>query len=122
MRYTEKAGEISSLTCPPYDIISEEERLALLRENEYNIVRLELPKGEDPYGEAGRTLQSWESDGILRQDTDTGFYLYEEEFSAYGQTKVIKGIICLVKLEEFSKGIILPHEETLSKAKDTGFT
>lgn len=71
MRYTEKAGEISSLTCPPYDIISEEERLALLRENEYNIVRLELPKGEDPYGEAGRTLQSWESDGILRQDTDT---------------------------------------------------
>lgn len=118
MRYTEKAGEISSLTCPPYDIISEEERLALLRENEYNIVRLELPKGEDPYGEAGRTLQSWESDGILRQDTNHGFYLYEEEFSAYGQTKVIKGIICLVKLEEFSKGIILPHEETLSKAKE----
>ena len=31
MRYnTAKAGEISSLCCPPYDIISEQERLAFL--------------------------------------------------------------------------------------------
>ncbi len=33
----------------------------------------------------------------------------------------MKGFICLVKLEEFSKGIILPHEETLSKAKEDRF-
>ena len=45
MRYnTAKAGEISSLCCPPYDIISEQERLAFIKENEYNIIRLELPK------------------------------------------------------------------------------
>lgn len=118
LRFTEKAGEISSLTCPPYDIISEEERRALLLENPYNVIRLELPReGEDPYAEAGQTLKSWISSEILRRDTDPGLYLYEEEFTAYGQTRKIKGIVCLVKLEEFSKGIILPHEETLSKAK-----
>lgn len=45
MRYnTEKAGEISQLCCPPYDIISEEQRLGYISENEYNIIRLELPK------------------------------------------------------------------------------
>ena len=33
MRYnTEKAGEISQLCCPPYDIISEEQRLGYISE------------------------------------------------------------------------------------------
>lgn len=122
LRFADKAGAVSSLTCPPYDIISEEERRALLLKNPYNVIRLELPReGEDPYAEAGQTLKSWISDGILRRDTDPGLYLYEEEFTARGQTKRIKGTVCLVKLEEFSKGIILPHEETLSKAKQDRF-
>ena len=44
MRYdTSKAGEISKLCCPPYDIISEKQRLDYINENEYNIIRLELP-------------------------------------------------------------------------------
>ncbi|MCI1966614.1 MAG: DUF1015 domain-containing protein [Oscillospiraceae bacterium] len=122
LRFSDKAGKISSLTCPPYDIISEEERQALLQKNPFNVIRLELPReGEDPYAAAGQTLKSWISDDILHRDTDPGLYLYEEEFSAYGQVKKIKGLICLVKLEEFSKGIILPHEETLSKAKQDRF-
>ena len=121
LRYTAKAGDISKLTCPPYDIISEEERLAFLRENPHNVIRLELPKGENPYEEAGSTLKDWLADGILRRDTDPGFYIYEEEFEAYGVRNKVKGFICLVKLEEFSKGIVLPHEETLSKAKEDRF-
>lgn len=49
LRYdTGKAGEIETLVCPPYDIISEEERAALLARNPYNMVRLELPKGRTP--------------------------------------------------------------------------
>lgn len=118
LRYTDKAGDISKLTCPPYDIISEEQRRAYLAENPNNVIRLELPKGENPYAVAGETLQSWLKDGILRRDTDPGLYIYEEEFEAFGARRKVKGVICLVKLEEFSKGIILPHEETLSKAKE----
>ena len=121
LRYTAAAGGPALLTCPPYDIIGEEERRKYLGGSPYNVVRLELPEGEDPYAEAGRTLRAWLADGILRRDTDPGFYLYEEEFTAYGQTKKVKGFICLVRLEEFSKGIILPHEETLSKAKEDRF-
>ena len=34
---TEVAGEISTLCCPPYDIISEQQRLGFLAENEQNI-------------------------------------------------------------------------------------
>lgn len=117
LRFTEKAGEIGELTCPPYDIISEEERKAFLEKNPHNIIRLELPKGDRPYEEAAETLHSWEEEGLLKRDTDPGLYVYEEEFEAYGQRKSIKGVICRVKVEPFSAGVVLPHEETLSKAK-----
>lgn len=121
LRFTDKAGNIASLTCPPYDIISEEQRQKFLAENPYNIIRLELPKGEDPYTQAGKTLESWLDEEILKCDRDPAIYIYEEEFTAYGKTSKVKGIICRVKLEEFSKGIVLPHEETLSKAKEDRF-
>ena len=42
LRFTEKAGNIADCVCPPYDIISESEREALIAKNENNVVRLEL--------------------------------------------------------------------------------
>lgn len=122
LRYTPAAGGISSLICPPYDVISEDERRHFIDENEHNIIRLELPRGgDDPYAEAGNILDKWIKDGILAQDDADSIYVYEEEFEEKGVKMSFKGIICLVKLEEFSKGIILPHEETLSKAKADRF-
>lgn len=122
MRFTEKAGEISGLVCPPYDIISEEQRLGYLNRNEHNIIRLELPKeGENPYETAGGTLEDWLAAGILAKDADAALYIYEEEFSALGETRRVKGFTCRVRLEEFSAGVVLPHEETLSKAKADRF-
>lgn len=120
MRYdTSKAGEISKLCCPPYDIISEKQRIDYINENEYNIIRLELPKdGENPYDNASDILNMWRDKGILIHEDKPAIYIYEEEFNAYSERKSIKGIIARVKLEEFSKGIILPHEFTLSKAKE----
>jgi uncharacterized protein (DUF1015 family) len=43
------------------------------------------------------------------------------EFTANGVRNSLKGFICLVGLSEFSEGIVLPHEETLSKAKTDRF-
>lgn len=117
----EKAGNIEELVCPPYDIISEEQRQAYLAVNQNNIIRLELPKGDDPYAQAGKTLQNFLQKGILKQDEEDSVYIYEEEFTVGGVTRSFKGCIVRVKLEEFSKGIVLPHEETLSKAKEDRF-
>jgi len=113
------AGEISALCCPPYDIISEEQRLGYLQNNEYNIIRLELPKeGENPYVTASEVLKAWEDKGVLMREEKPALYVYEEEFTAYGERNAIKGLICRLKVEEFSKGVVLPHEFTLSKAKE----
>ncbi len=115
---TEKAGKIEELVCPPYDIISEVQRQGYLEENENNIIRLELPKGEEPYKTAGEVLKKWLDSGILKQDSEEAVYIYEEEFSINGIHAKFKG--CIV-IEEFSKGVVLPHEETLSKAKEDRF-
>ncbi len=123
MRYNpEKGGGLNSLVCPPYDIISDEQRADYIEKNPCNIIRLELPKGGDErYREAGETLTKWLDENVLAQDKNDSIYVYEMDFTANGVKNSLKGFVSLVKLEEFSKGIILPHEETLSKAKQDRF-
>lgn len=122
IRYTEKAGKIEELTCPPYDIISEEERKEFLKTNENNVIRLELPRdGEDVYKTAGELFSKWIKDGVLAKDETEGIYIYEEQFEYDNKEYSLKGLIARVKLEEFSKGVVLPHENTLSKAKEDRF-
>ena len=121
MRFSENAGEISSLVCPPYDIVNDEQRAALVSKNEHNLIRLELPRGEEPYKEAASLTKKWLSEGILYTDKEDGIYVYEEKFEVKGKAYSFKGFVSLVRLHEFSEGIVLPHEYTLSKAKQDRF-
>lgn len=123
MRFdTDKAGELKTLCCPPYDIISEDERKAFIAENPYNVIRLELPReGEDVYAHAGEVLDKWREKGVLLHEKQPAIYVYEMEFNAYNKRQSVKGLIARVKVEPFSKGVILPHEFTLSKAKTDRF-
>ena len=122
MRYTSAAGDLNALVCPPYDIISDSQREKYIEENPCNIIRLELPKGGDErYKEAGKTLKDWLDKEILSCDKEDSIYVYEMLFSANGVRNRLKGFVSLVKLVEFSEGIVLPHEETLSKAKEDRF-
>ncbi|MDE6709729.1 MAG: DUF1015 domain-containing protein [Oscillospiraceae bacterium] len=122
MRYTSAAGDLNALVCPPYDIISDSQREKYIEENPCNIIRLELPKGGDErYKEAGETLKDWLDKEILSCDKEDSIYVYEMLFSANGVRNRLKGFVSLVKLVEFTEGIVLPHEETLSKAKEDRF-
>lgn len=118
LRFTEKAGDPAELICPPYDIISDEQRREYLARNANNIIRLELPReGEDPYAEAGRVLERMVAEGILKLDDKPAIYVYDIEFDLEDGTHNVYGMVARLHLEEFDKGIVLPHEETLSKAK-----
>lgn len=125
LRFTDKAGEIGKVCCPPYDIISPEQKKKYITENPHNIIRLELPKTandtDEAYGKARAYLNEWLDEEILKCDEKPSIYIYEMVFDALGSNYSVKGYVSLVKLEEFSKGIILPHEETLSKAKEDRF-
>ena len=128
LRFTADAGTVEQVVCPPYDIISEEQRQAYLQRNPHNIIRLELPReGRDPYQQAGATLRDWLAQGVLKRDDTAALYVYEIEYNLDGMsdtgclsggTHTVYGLIAQVKLTEFDKGVVLPHEETLSKAKE----
>ncbi len=117
-RFSAQAGPMNELICPPYDIISEEQRKGYLRRNPHNIIRLELPReGADPYAEAGKTVREWCEDGTLVRDNDAAFYVYDLVFEVNGEQKNITGLLVACEITPFSEGVVLPHEWTLSKAK-----
>lgn len=122
LRYTERAGALATCVCPPYDIVNEAEYQALCEENPNNLIRLELPRGGDErYETAGQLLNTWLAEGILKRDDQPGIYLYREAFSVGEKAYAFDGLVCLVGLRPFSDRVVLPHEETLSGAKEDRF-
>ncbi len=118
LRFTEKAGSIGELVCPPYDIISEQEKLGYINKNDNNIICLEAPEQtKEGYNGAKLELEKRLFDGVLAQEKTPALYIYEEEFEVEGKRYSFRGVTAYVKLHEFSEGVILPHEHTLSKAK-----
>lgn len=126
IRYNlEKNPNIGQLIAPPYDVIDEERRSALAGTDPHNVVRLILPRQEevsgaaDKYAAAAGFYKEWRGEGALSQDSAPAFYRYRQDFKLQGSDAVHsrEGLIAAVRLHEFSEGIILPHEKTLSGPK-----
>lgn len=123
LRYDEKkAGTLGELICPPYDVISESQREALLQRSPHNFVRLEFGRpqeGDDPvdnrYSRSKATLDEWVEKGILRHDAAPAFYLYDHYFELGGQRLRRRGFLGALRLYQFARGIVRPHEQTIPK-------
>ena len=116
IRYNQKiSGDLSSNVCPPFDSISPRLQKKLYEISNYNTVRLELGlRGldEDPYFSAAETQNKWIKEGVLIQDNSPSIYVTEEEFFYGDKTITRKGFICAIKVEDYSKRIVIPHEKT----------
>lgn len=120
-----KIGDLAKVTTPPYDVISPSEQDRFYQISQYNIIRLELGKEEpeddelnNKYTRAAAYLKDWIEKQVLVQERQPSFYIYQQEFGLPNGNKYTRtGFISLVRLEDFSKGVILPHENTLSKPK-----
>jgi uncharacterized protein (DUF1015 family) len=115
-----KAGAPETVCCPPYDIIPDPAEWT--KKSKHNAILLE--GGErlgtpSPYADAKKTLDKWLQDGILYQDAAPAFYIYEASFTAQdGAARTLRGVAAILELSPFSEGVVLPHEFTLSKAKE----
>jgi uncharacterized protein (DUF1015 family) len=116
---------MDEVVTPPFDVISPEEQEAYHRRHPYNMIRLILGKqkpGDDEnhnwYTRAAATLAAWRKEGVLIRDFKPALYYYEIDYQDVSdgfQTR--KGIICLVRLRDFSHGSVLPHERTYEVTK-----
>ncbi|MFH1169918.1 MAG: DUF1015 domain-containing protein [Chloroflexota bacterium] len=124
VHYNRSAGDLAELICPPYDIISPQLRQELYRRNEHNFVRLEyeqeLPGDTDSqnkYTRSAALLQQWLAQGVLTADGAPAIYRHDHYFTLNGQEHRRQGLTALVKLEEWDKKVVRPHEGTLAAPK-----
>ena len=106
--------DLGDYLSPPFDTITTELERELLGRSEHNIVRLELAprEGADRYGYVAHIQTNWENDGVLMRDEDPSIYITEESFEYEGVPQTRRGFIASVRLEEYDRGIIFPHEHT----------
>jgi uncharacterized protein (DUF1015 family) len=121
---TRKINDLADVVAPPFDVISEQEQIQFHERHPQNIIRLTLGKitendtsTDNRYTRAAECLNKWFSDDIILLDQKPAFYLTSMEFSLEGNRVTRYGLIALIRLEPFEKGIVLPHERTFSKVK-----
>src|SRR5580704_18300060 len=100
-----RAGDLSKLVAPPYDVIPEPDVARYEALSPYNVVRLTRP-GQD-YDRAARTLQDWLAAGILAPDPPS-MYVHEVRFD--GRRR--RDLIAALRLQPYEDRVVLPHERT----------
>jgi uncharacterized protein (DUF1015 family) len=127
LRYnTEKVNDLAAVAIPPYDVISPEEQELFLRASPNNMVYLELGKTtpednetNNAHTRAKEYFREWQQERILIRDEQPAMYYYELDYEiGPGVRQVRYGFICTLRLEEFSTGLVRPHEKTFDAVKD----
>ena len=120
--YSAQAGDPARLICPPYDIISPQQQEALYATSPWNYVRVVLNNAPGPqrYSQSAAALQEWLRSGILVKRKSPALYLYRQSFPhpITGAPTFRMGFFCALRLEPYSSGVVLPHENTRAQAKE----
>jgi uncharacterized protein (DUF1015 family) len=111
-------GDQSRVVAPPYDLIGAARQQQLYERSPYNVVRLELAREADRYGAAEKTLADWMAAGVLERPARPAIFQYKQTFDVEGRLLHRTGYIARVRLEEFDRGRIVPHEKTFPAAKE----
>lgn len=110
----ELADQVATL---PYDVVSEAEARTFRKypHNFYHVTRseIDLPEGVDVhsqtvYDKAKENLDCMIEEGIMVQDAEPCYYIYELEMNGRAQT----GLICASSIDDYNNGIIKKHEFT----------
>ncbi|NLE64878.1 MAG: DUF1015 domain-containing protein [Elusimicrobia bacterium] len=124
---TEKVPEFNPVVCPPYDVISPEQELALQKRHPNNFIHIMLAKADAKHGEddtryqkAGETFRAWMKEGILVQDKKPSIYFIRQEYRVMGQRYSRMGFLAAMKIED-DKNKLHPHEKTHAGAKEDRF-
>ncbi len=116
--------DLTQVLCPPYDVISPARQQELYDLSDNNFVRIEfgreLPQDNETdnrYTRASVNLNNWLEKGILQEDSQPAIYVHDHRYRYGNREYCRRSITCLVKLEEWDKMVVRPHEGTFSRAK-----
>lgn len=112
---------------PPYDVLSAAQQDELAARDPHNIVRLILnwdqpgdSETDNRYTRAAAFLRESLQSGVLVQDEAPALYEYLQRFAhPLDSTQIVerRTLLVALRLEPYANGVVLPHEETHTKAK-----
>jgi uncharacterized protein (DUF1015 family) len=109
----EKTGGLQDVVAPPYDVIDATQRAELEARSPYNVVRIDLPQGDDPYETAAEELSAWRAEKVVVQDDQPALWALEQDYTGPdGERRSRRGFHARVRVEEYGPGRIRPHERT----------
>jgi uncharacterized protein (DUF1015 family) len=109
----EKTGGLQDVVAPPYDVIDAAQRAELEARSPYNVVRVDLPQGDDPYEAAAEQLAAWRQDHVIVQDEEPALWALEQDYTGPdGRRRSRRGFLARVRVEQYGAGRIRPHERT----------
>jgi len=108
------AGTLADVVAPPYDVIDAAQRAALLERSPFNVVAVDLPRGEpDPYAAAGELFETWQRDGAVVRDEQPALWAHTQDYTGPdGRSRTRRGFFCRVRIEPYGAGRVRPHERT----------
>lgn len=106
---------VKEVAALPYDVMTNEEAIEIVSGHPYSFLNIDKPdihireKGEAPYIYAGQKLNEMIEQGIFVKESKA-LYIYELQTERVHQY----GLVGLVSVEDYQKGIIKKHENTRS--------
>lgn len=125
-RYSPTRVRLDDVLTQPYDKITPEMQQRYYTRSPYNLIAVEKGRPEpgdngqsNIYTRAAARLHEWMDAGILVRDPAPGLYAYFQEYTVPGtdQRRLRRGFIALGQLEDYSAGVVFPHERTLTGPK-----
>ena len=118
--YNSDKVDLKKVVMPPYDIIKDKDVEGYYKNDPFNIIRIDKgmqEEGDDSsankYTRAADFMGEWILDNVLDRDDKDSFYAYTQEYKMPdGKKKEMISFFAAVKIEEYDKRVILPHERT----------
>jgi uncharacterized protein (DUF1015 family) len=109
----DKTGGLQDVIAPPYDVIDSAQRGQLEGRSPYNVVRIDLPLGHDPYETAAHELRSWQETHVVVRDDEPALWALAQDYTGPdGERRTRRGFLARVRVEDYGPGRIRPHERT----------
>ncbi|HPS94330.1 MAG TPA: DUF1015 domain-containing protein, partial [Deltaproteobacteria bacterium] len=124
IRYNPDVVDLSTVLCPPYDVVLPQQVDDYYNMSPYNAIRLVLgkqspkdTKESNRYTRARDLFRQWLQENILIQDEKPALYYHEHTYTLGDKPRTRRGIIASVRLDDGDKKTIRPHEYTVKSPK-----
>jgi uncharacterized protein (DUF1015 family) len=123
LRYDGERVELERVLAPVYDVVAPQDRALYYDRDPHNALRLELTRSVEEeaatdYADVARRLAQWRAEGVLALDAEPALYVLRQRFRAPGGAELERvGFFGALRLEDYRKRIVRPHENTLAGPK-----